>query len=155
MQDELLPCPFCGAYGDSPMVIKKLAQVICVGCFVLMPAINESYATHVETAIKKWNTRTDNIMQRQDINNVRKDMLPDYDELVEKMAEAIDSIADNHISTMGKLNCPTLAEAALQALLQSLPEPDGKCPHGCHFAKNTHSNNYMKLLSMRKIEKRG
>lgn len=42
------------------------------------------------------------------------------------------------------------AKVMLQALLSSLPAPKGKCPHGCYFAKDTHSGNYMMLLEMKK-----
>lgn len=46
------------------------------------------------------------------------------EEMIEAMADAIDVIADNHISTIGKLNCGSFAEAALDALIDILPKLD-------------------------------
>ncbi len=45
------------------------------------------------------------------------------EELRAKMAEAVDGILSNHVSTMGLcIHSENIAEAALQAILSSLPE---------------------------------
>ncbi len=63
---ELLPCPFCG--GEASMVrgtfTKTIGSVICTKCGIS----TQVYVTD-EDAIKAWNTRTNDLINRQQARN--------------------------------------------------------------------------------------
>jgi len=82
-------------------------------------------------------------------------MMPTESEIVEIIAIELDNLESDSLgwqnrTDMWKNICRNKAEIVLQTLLESLPVPKGKCPHGCYFAKDTHSGNYMMLLEMKK-----
>lgn len=62
---DLLPCPFCGGHAEiitvgNDFTKKRSAEVKCKSCFTkqVTGAIRNSIEWCIETAIAKWNKRT-------------------------------------------------------------------------------------------------
>lgn len=75
-------------------------------------------------------------------------MMPTYEELIEKMAITLDSLENDSVgwgnrTEMWKNICRSKAEAALQALFSNLPEP-------VPGYQNKHDLYYRQLLGMKK-----